>query len=240
MPRRSLRRLALLASISAGSLAAPAQAQVTVGTITPNVGTQVPFGGFLWASRFQQAFDASAFTGPITIGSIGFTSTQFLVPGGEYVPGLFTFRLSTSARPFNALSVTDLDANVAAPLHAFAAVHLGGVAGPSLTIVGTPFTYDPSMGNLLLDILVSGNGPTARDSFMDADFSNDVMSAVLETDTTPLGGSRVAVPSIALVTTFGIAAAPTTAPEPATFALLGGGLLLLGAATGVRRHALAR
>jgi hypothetical protein len=240
-PIRALARLAVAAAVAAS----PAAAQVTVGSPNGIPGQCQPFGCFIMQSRYQQVYAASAFPGAMTITGLTFYKAAWPNPTtGQLTPGLFTFRLSTTTRPANAL-LLDLDQNVAAGTQQlFAAVTLGGLTPDLLTVTGTPFTYDPSQGNLLLDVVTVLNAPPdevvdeALFSYFQADFTADVTSSAVT-----LGDPRefeFTVPTNGgLVTTFeGTPAAvpppSTSAPEPAPLALLVAGLAALVAVPRVR------
>ena len=116
-----------------------------------------PFGGGFFASnRYQQAYAASAFgsSTPVLIKSISFLGGQ-----GVLFPSTYTFTLSTITRGIDNLSTTEFFTNRGADSSLFASVNLSGPAPATLTIEGTrPFLYDPSAGNLLVDIVVNPGG----------------------------------------------------------------------------------
>ena len=118
-----------------------------------------PFGGgFNASNRYQQAYAASAFgsSTPLLIRSVSFLGGQ-----GVLFPSTYTFSLSTTTRGIDNLSTTDLVTNRGADNILFASRNLSGPAPATLTIVGaSPFLYDPSAGNLLLDIVVNPGGVT--------------------------------------------------------------------------------
>ena len=99
----------------------------------------------------------------------------------------------------------------------------------------TAFKFDPSQGNLLLDIFASNqdnvpNGP--GDSYNDADNSGNYISRVYAFN----GSNSGTADSIGLVTTFGTGQTTAT-PEPGSLVLLGSGLI--GIAGVIRRKLLA-
>lgn len=118
-----------------------------------------PFGGgFNASNRYQQAYAGSAFSSatPLLIKSLSFLGGQ-----GVLLPSTYTFSLSTITRSIDNLSTTDLVTNRGADNSLFASTNLSGPAPATLTIQGTtPFLYDPSAGNLLLDIVVNPGGVT--------------------------------------------------------------------------------
>lgn len=221
---------ALLAAIVPG--AAPAAAQVTVGTPTLVPGSYLPFGGYIPLTRYQQVYAASAFPGPLTIGSLTFYRADTPLGGRDFVPGTFALGLSITSRPANAL-LPALDANVTGAVRAFATVTLGGPVPPAFTIAGTPFVYDPSAGNLLLDVVIALAGPTGTpETYFQADADSELTTSAY-TFAFPGAPPVAVVPNPGLVTTFG--PAPITTPEPSTAALTAGALL--GCAGVARRRA---
>lgn len=194
-------------------------------------------------TRYQQVYSASQFSGPIAISNITFFH---LIPqcgvgqpgctpaSGDFGNTEYALSFSTTSRSVNALS-TDLVSNVGPNQQLFFQGFVSGVVliGGSFTFSGTPFQYDPAMGNLLLDIV-----PVSRGS---SQFGPDAVFDVLTTGGTSgvfsrafsqLGGATpdpdAAGFRYGLVTEFNV-------PEPGSFALVFmGGLLLFG------RHRLSR
>ncbi|MGZ4787056.1 MAG: PEP-CTERM sorting domain-containing protein [Terriglobales bacterium] len=103
-----------------------------------------------------------------------------------------------------------------------ATIPVGGINDdPTLTASGfSPFLYDPSFGDLILEIIVSNQDNVPNGSgngYNEADYTGvDTVRAYCLTNV----GCFAANPG-ALVTTFGT----TVTPEPGTLALLGSGLL---------------
>ena len=138
--------------------ASPAVSQATaINTITIGglgEGTNIfPFGGgFFGATRYQQAYAAAQFNAaePLLIKSISFVGGQ-----GTFATSTYAFSLSTIAAGIDNLSTTNFDANRGTDNALLASPNLSGAAPATLRIEGTtPFLYDPSRGNLLLDIVV--------------------------------------------------------------------------------------
>ena len=113
-----------------------------------------PFGGgFGFASRYQQAYAAAQFNSaaPLLIRSISFVGGQ-----GTFATSTYAFSLSTVTAGIDNLSTTNFNANRGPDSAPLASVNLSGAAPTTLRIEGaTPFLYDPTRGNLLLDIVIT-------------------------------------------------------------------------------------
>lgn len=115
-----------------------------------------PFGGSISAdpTRYQQVYSSTAFSGPIDIGTVQFFRETV---GGDLASGTFTLSFSTTAVAVDALDTVNFDSNLGLDNQLFVSQVLTGGPAPSvLSFTGTAFHYDPTLGNLLLDIQVSG------------------------------------------------------------------------------------
>lgn len=187
------------------------------------------------SQRYQQVYDAGEF--PVSI--IEITDIRFRpddVAGNAFAGVLSSIRvdLSTTSAAVSGLSTTFASNvggdNVTVFSGAWAASS-ADTGGPprSFDIVlplSTSFFYDPSLGNLLLDVYNFNGGLTTQ--FDSHSTSGGVMARMFSTDVNAATGGGD--PS-GLVTQFEYEVADI--PEPATSALLGAGLIILVA---VRRR----
>lgn len=153
--------------------------------------------------HYQQVYAASAFSGVTQINSVTFFQVFTAQFGGTttVLSGNYQVSLSTTTKTVDQLSPT-LSSNIGADNTVIFNGNLGGVStSPSFTInAAVPFLYDPSAGNLLLDIVVtsqqllrngSGNG------YNDAGSNSSTSRAYAF-----VGNSNGAVDTIGLVTEF--------------------------------------
>lgn len=203
----------------AAGLASTASAQVTVGVPTAGEGNCVPIGcsnlGFL---RYQQAYNASAFSGPMNIGSFSFFHRQLQPGQGSYADGTYNFYFTTTTKTPNTLNSNPLGNFTSGSPQFFATVVLlnASAVSPLFTVTGTPYNYDPSLGNLLMDVrmVYGAGGPLV---FNDVDRSGS--GAVGRY----YGGmTSGATDNLGLVTQFD--SAPSTVPEPSSIILVAAGL----------------
>ena len=124
---------------------------VTVGTTYGSVGNGLPFttniiGGTI---DYEQIYSSTAFSGPITFNTITFFDTQ--IPGSVVLSGNYDMTFSYTSSPLN----SDYPIAGTGTQTFFNGVLGGPVTGISFSISGTPFVYDPSLGNLLIDVHVT-------------------------------------------------------------------------------------
>ncbi|HEY6344690.1 MAG TPA: hypothetical protein VIY49_24610 [Bryobacteraceae bacterium] len=126
-------------------------------------GNCIPFGcdALFGTTTYQQVYTASAFSGPFDIDGIDFFNTQFLnggLPGG----GVYTFTLSYTSESPGALNLTNPLNNIGSGSQEFFSGALPAISGDLMSFAGTPFLYNPALGNLLLTVTITGgtNGST--------------------------------------------------------------------------------
>jgi hypothetical protein len=194
-----------------------ARADLIVGT--PNEGNLFPFSaGYI--NEYQQVFKASAFPGIQAI-----TALSFATISGPRLPESLTFTLSLST---TLAGPSTLSTNYAANRgDDFIQVFSGTVTytpkttvTTDLTIFTSLFTYDPSKGNLLMDLNISsgaGGGTQDIANFFAADLSGNSLGRVYQSPGDPLA---VHTDATGLVTEFGSTVQPFVTPEPSSVALL--------------------
>jgi len=181
------------------------------GNSFPFTGTQGGIG-----TIYQQVYAASNFVGAGFLNSVSF----FEVGEVTLRSGTYDLFASTTSTAVNGLSTSNFDGNRGANNVLFASMALSGASPAILTFLGGPFFYDPTAGNLLLDFRISNIGVSGN--------------GVFKADNGTAGGvySRahnfgLAFENYGLQTQFNFTPAVAVVPEPATFALVGVGLLVV-------------
>jgi len=150
----------IFVSIAAGMLSTSAWGDsITIGLPKTSINI-VPFGRLPTTNactRYQQAYAAADFTGSnsISISSINFLGGN----GGNFAPGTYNLYFSTITAGIDTLSNTSFDSNLGGDNALFISEYLSGASPTNLTFSGTPFLYNPAAGNLLLDMIISQDGP---------------------------------------------------------------------------------
>lgn len=175
---------------------------------------------FACVVRYQQVYASASFgSAPINISSVSFLAASQQWNGSWASNNQWQMSLSTSAYRVNNL-VSSFASNQGADNAVFAVESFSGVpaAGALISFNGS-FNYNPTMGDLLVDIMALGGtgGPTVQYN----PNSNGVFSRVFEW-TNPSSG--YVHNDYGNVTLFNVQPAGSDVPEPAGIALLGLGL----------------
>ena len=204
-----------------------ASAGVVVG-LPPDSGTGncFPFG-CSYNTEYQQVYNSGQFSGPITITDLEFYNTQFDDGATSTNSGTWTIYLSTTAADSNTISST-YASNIGVDN---TEVFSGNLAqtwafGDTLEIVLTaPFTYDPSQGNLLLDVVGSGITEPGGIIHFDVNSTDSAFTRVYCSSGVACSDGDVDT-GYGLVT--GFEGGTSGVPEPSTEALFGLGVAALG------------
>jgi hypothetical protein len=179
---------------------------VTVGTQTlPMAGNCIPFNctaaGRVANVDYQQVYTSSAFAGPTSIASLTFYNWGF---GGNslVIGGTYSVFLSTTSAAVQGLSPL-LALNRGSDWTSFGSFLAGTDTNPSITINGTPFSYHPGKGNLLVEIFGLGQANVPNLS----------------------GNSYMAVDNSGTVGSRAFSYSSPAVPEPGTLMLLGSGIV---------------
>ncbi|MFN3371604.1 MAG: PEPxxWA-CTERM sorting domain-containing protein [Sphingomonadaceae bacterium] len=223
-------KLGLILATGIALIAAPAAASFTIGTKTG--ANCYPFGcsdGNAPGDRYQQAYNAAAFSGgPVLLTSMSFEMVLAMTSPPDLKSGTFQLSLSTWTGAMGTLDETDFDGNLGADnMVVWTGPLSSAFDGTKLSFSIAPFLYDPSMGNLLLDVSVTGGASLDYFTFFAADYLEDGtfnrISNYELNQTNRLWG---------LVTTFNGGA---VVPEPATWGMLIVGFGIVGSMARRRR-----
>jgi hypothetical protein len=126
---------------------------VTIGTIGSG-NSVIPFGGSMWmhpppSMTYQQVYNATLFR-PMSITGITFFNSR----SDPFCTGDYAIYLSTTTRAVNDLDTVNFGNNRGADNTLFWSGSLSGNPRPSFTFSGPAFNYNPTNGNLLIDVQV--------------------------------------------------------------------------------------
>lgn len=199
---------------------------VTIGTNT--AGNVFPFTSPNYVGEYQQVYDGSLFSGPVEITGITF----FDLPGSTAtINGDFALDLSTTTAGVDSLSTT-YENNIGTNNTLF----FNGTVSDVLSFTGGPFLYNPSQGNLLLDVEVIPPNSSGADLAAGCSADTNRVFNLAGTGAATTGNTAVCTASptsYGLETEFTFTPVSTGAgvPEPSVLLMLSMGLLaLFGAA----------
>lgn len=238
--------LALIASIVATQASAADIVTVTPSP-TPTGEAQGP-APFTYrgttGSRTQQVYSSSFFSGTQSLTSLAFRSTPGFFNGADY--GNVKINLSTTKfgdETGTQLSSTFAD-NIGSNVHS---VYSGALSFAAPTTNGfeyivkfdNPFLYNPADGNLLLDVLIPTGTNVGGPGFFLAsyDTANQFNDGVFSVNSVFDGSATTGFANTAgTITQFTGTAVSNGVPEPASWAMMVGGLGLAGTAMRRRRR----
>ncbi len=104
---------------------------------------------------YQQGLSSTLFSGPTLISGVRFfSSTEGIFSSATY--SLYLGYTNVTALAFLSPILAN---NLSSPASLFGSLALSGPFTPTVTFVGTPFLYDPALGNLLMDFRIAGWTP---------------------------------------------------------------------------------
>jgi hypothetical protein len=216
---------------------APAAAalNVTIGEPPdPATGNCFPFGcsdpEFGPGTRYQQVYSGASFPGPILIQTITFFNTQVFPGAVQIHPARYEIHLSTTSKAVNGLDLIDLDENVGTDDRTVFSAMLSGTPGTDFAIVlSTPFQYNPTEGNLLLDVFKSDFSPLSIGTAALLGFAFlDARNGSFGSESSRAHDFGSDFEGWGLVTNFSGENGPQPVPSPASLILLTGGILGVG------------
>ncbi len=233
-----------------GILAANPAFAADIVTITPNPApsgqAQSP-APFTYrgtsGSRTQQVYASSFFSGPQMLTSLAFRSTPGFRNGANYA----SVNISLSTTMFGDETGTPLSADFSSNVGADALlVYRGAISFTAPISDGfeyivnfdNAFRYDPSMGNLLLDVTIPVGSDVDGPGFFLAsyDTANSFNDGVYSVNSVFDGAATSGIANTAgTITQFTGTALADAVPEPATWAMMIGGFGMAGGAMRRRR-----
>jgi hypothetical protein len=143
----------LISTVVLGSVVGANAQSVTIGSGAG--GNVFPFGlytsGFGPGTDYEQVYNSASFSSSLDINQISF----FVLNPGDWDAGTYSLYLSTTSVGVGGLTGTPSDIGANNQLFGTFALS-GAVPSGQFTFSGTSFDYNPTQGNLLLDIVISG------------------------------------------------------------------------------------
>ena len=246
MPLFTTAKLAAIA-VTLLVAAAPATLRAAVIDVPPGPGTAQGPAPFTFygtsGSRAQQFYGSSLFSslsGPQSITGFALRSFPGAAPSGFFGNTLnisnTTIRLSTTSRgdELGTLPDTMFSNNVGADVTtvfqgALSLVTLQPGTFDYMVQFATPFTYNPSFGNLLLDVSIpvgaTVSGSPGTFGFLTFDNANNLNDGVFSVSSIFDGNSTTGFRDTSgAITRFFVERLPQPVPEPMSLALFGAGL----------------
>jgi hypothetical protein len=231
-PNKIIVNLSIIFFLSLVLVICPLRADIMVGAPGDvGGGDCIPFGCVNPGGsgvEYQEIFDSSLFSGPLTIAGLTFFLRNFdntdPITGQPIVsdtiyPADYTVTLSVVQIAVDGLDST-LENNIdPTTAQTFFVGTLSNPVSDHFTIQTTPsnyFYYNPSQGNLLMDITNDGTDPFSQTVYLDKNSSSGgLFSSVYDSDPHPCGTTGCAEPDYGLVVDFETPTDLAPVPEPA-------------------------